>query len=417
MKEGTAQIGLENDWSPDAAGWVRLARYGEHPKTRTVERPGGGVQRETWIQVLDKPAATQMANQFNGLVGRLRRAIRSVPVYVGHPDLATVSPETAAAIGDMTPVGATNRLQARDDGLYAQLSLFPSGQAAVENDGLKKLSPLWWVEPIGAAAAVGQPIRCRPHTLISIALTDQPNLAGGEALANQTRTPEGVTPSAGSGARSASYGDSSEDLTHMKHLLIGLLAAQGVVLANDATDDTVFARINERLTKLNGDLTALGNEKATLTSRVAGLEADLTAEKAARTKADGDLAAARTALGNERKARATALVDLAIHKGQLPIADRDVRITALFTAADFDAAATALGNEKARFNTGSGSASGERRSDANASPAAASTQLMALANELVQTGKAPDWNAAWQLTKTTHAGLHEQLAAKADASK
>jgi hypothetical protein len=42
---------------------------------------------------------------------------------------------------------------------------------------------------------------------------------------------------------------------------------------------------------------------------------------------------------------------------------------------------------------------------------------MALANELVQTGKAPDWNAAWQLTKTTHAGLHEQLAAKADASK
>lgn len=409
MRLQNAQVGIENEWAPDSTGWVRLARYGEHPKVRLVQE-GSGLRRETWIQVLDRPGSERLAASFNGLFGTLQRAFKSAPVYVGHPDLAKHAPESGAALGNMTPVGAVGRLEARDDGLYAQLNLFDEGQAAVANEGMKKLSPLWIVETMGTPTA-GDPIRCRPVRLISVALTDRPNLSGGEALANHERTPEGLTSKPGTGALSAPCDGSPTDIT-MKHLLIGLLAAQGITLANEATDDAVFARINERLRALADQGTTLANEKAHLAGRVTALESDLTAEKTARTKSDTDLVAAQTALGNERKAHAGAVVDLAIAQGKVAVADRDARIQLILSAADFSAAAAALANEAPKHKT-TGSATGDRRADANNTPATAARQVTALANELIRTGKAKDWDDAWKLTEVSHPALHEQMAAKA----
>lgn len=415
MSEHLSIVGLSNEYTPDSAGWVRLAPWGDHPKTRAV-RDGQGLRMERWVQRLHREDGERLAQQVNGLWGKVRRAFASVPVYARHPDLGTMAPETGAARQEEVPVGGVSRMEAREDGLYAQIGLFPAGRAAVENEGLKWLSPFWWVAPMAPpAGAAAETLWGRPVGIISVGLTDNPNLEGGQALANQ-RPPQGVTPEPGTGAGSAATKFSEANPT-MKPLLIGLLVANGVAIANDATDDVALKHLNDLLARQRSDLTALGNEKGTLTGRVSQLEADLSAEKQAHAQAKTALETAKTALANATELAVPALVDLAIREGRVAVADRDARIAKLKGAADLKADAQALANEQVRYPVGGGGTSatqGDRRGDANATtPDGAERQLIGLANEAVKAGRCADFTAAWLETKTTHPHLHETLAKKA----
>lgn len=199
----------------------------------------------------------------------------------------------------------------------------------------------------------------------------------------------------------------------MKHLLIGLLAAQGVALANDSTDDAVFRASNDLVKRLTDERSALANDKSTLTAKVTELESTLTAEKTARTQAETALGNEKAALANERKAHATALVDLAIAQGKIAVADRDSRISTLTGAQDFTAAAAALANESVKHRVAGGD-QGERRGDAGATNAdEASRKLLALCNEDVRAGRAQDFSSAWESSKASHPALHEAIAKKA----
>lgn len=415
MSEQVSIFGLSNEFTPDSSGWVRLAPWGAHPKTRTV-RDARGVRTERWVQVLSRGDGENLVRRASGLWGRMKRAFQSVPVYARHPDLGRVSPETAAAAETPVPVGGISQLEAREDGLYVQVGLFPEGRTAVENEKLKYLSALWWVEriesPVGAPNGTQY---ARPVELISVGLTDSPNIPGGDALDNQA-PPQGVTPSAGTGAKSArTDGPIQEDSeSKMKSLLIGLLVGQGIALANDASDDAVLKSANELLAKLRTDVTALGNEKTTLTSRVTALEADLVSERTAHATTKTALEATKTALGNERAIAAPAIVDLAITQGRIAIAEREARIARVKGATDLAAETTALANEAVKHPVGGGSASSDRRADATAgTPEDAERKLLAMANEAVRNGEAADFSAAWAATKVSHPALHETLAKKA----
>lgn len=401
-------FGLANELVLDDSGWALLSPFGEHPKTRTV-RTAQGERAETWLQVLDRESAEAMAQKFNSPWSRVKRAISSVPVFVRHPDLASVSPETVAENqGTEMPVGSVNRLEVRPKGLYAQISLFPAGRDAVANERLRWMSPFWWVEPIEASGGLK---RGRPVELISVGLTDRPNITQGEALDNQ-RPPEGVTPQSKSGSGSERNQNDPIEEPRMKNLLIGLLAAHGIALANDAKEDDVFGHVHTRLAKLGSDLTALGNEKAVLTTKVATLEGEIAAGKTALAEAKAGAETARTALGNERKQRATLAVDIAILRGQLAPADREARIAKIAGAQDPEAEFTSLANEATRFKTTSAT-TGDRRADAGVTTADdASKQLLAVANELVRKGEQPDFESAWRSTKQTHTALHEAMAKK-----
>jgi hypothetical protein len=413
MNQHLSIVGLSNEFTPDSAGWVRLAPWGDHPKTRVVQ-DGAGPRLERWVQRLEREDGERLAHQVNGLWGKVRRAFASVPVYARHPDLGAMSPETGAERQEEVPVGGVSRMEAREDGLYAQIGLFPAGRTAVENEGLKWLSPFWWVAPmVPPTGATPGTLWGRPVGIISVGLTDNPNLEGGQALANQ-RPPQGVTPQPGTGAGSAPT-RISEATPTMKPLLIGLLVANGVAIANDASDDAVLKNINELLARQRTDLTALGNEKGTLSGRVTQLEADLNAEKTAHSQAKTALETARTSLANATELAAVAHVDLAIREGRVAVADRESRIARLKAAADLKADTQALANEQVRYPVGSqgSSASGDRRADANpASADEAQRQLLALANEEIKAGRAADFHQAWLNTKSSHPKLHESLAKK-----
>ena len=383
----TQLIGLANEI--DEQGWCKICPYGESSKI-TASRDG---RINTYIQVMDQEGAIALANGFNSLWGRMKRAIASVPLFDGHPDLTRIDPnQSGGSRQPETPVGSINRLEARDNGLYAQVALFPSGQA-LANDGKKFISPFWWT---AEAETRGDLKVVRPFELISGGLTSRPNIQGGEALAN---------------TQTLNVGSSN-----MKAHIIGFLAARGFALANSASDEDCLARVIGITTKLEADLTAanadkaaLANEKTALANEKAALITERDTAKSDVTKATENATQATTALANERGALSEALVDLAIAQGRIAVADRDARIKRLKEATDFSSEKTALANESVKHSTTAGTdRKGEAKFDATARH-----QLHALCNERMQSDKL-GFNEAWDavITDPKNAALVASMRAK-----
>lgn len=366
-----ALVCLSNEIGSD--GWARVATYGEHLQTRVFLDETGRTIQQRYLQVVDRAGAEALANSFNSVGRRIKRALFCVPLYVRHPDLAVVHPgDIGNSKAPLAAVGSINRLEAREDGLYALTGLFDSGRIAVENEGLKYISIFWWVKPTGETR--GDAIVTTPSEVISGGLTDTPNIAGTQALANQ---------------RSATT-TTTTDPDPMKHLLIGWLAAQGIALANDASDQSVFDSFRTHYEAKTSNLAALGNEKSTLTTKVSVLETDKTAVanelatvKTTLATAQTDLATANTALANERKAKHEAIVDLAIGTGRLAVADRDAKILALANAKDaaaFDTEVKALKEAPVKFRVAAANEGARRADAANTKTQPARDQIIALAN-------------------------------------
>src|SRR5580658_5589670 len=143
---------LANAAALDEDGWALIAPFGEHPKTRFVKK-NGKMQREQFIQVLDQQSADQLLSRENSLFRRIRRAVVGIPVYKGHPDLGDFSPETAAGAAKKEIIGAIDKVRKTERGLEAHFVLTPAGADAVERQGCKYPSALWYVQPVGRRGA------------------------------------------------------------------------------------------------------------------------------------------------------------------------------------------------------------------------------------------------------------------------
>ncbi len=325
---------LANHAALDDDGWALIAHAREHPKTRQVIGAGGRMEEQRFIQVLDNESADALLAAENSFFRSLKRALIGIPVYRDHPDLADYAPETAARRQPKTVIGVIDRVRKGDRGIEAHFALTPDGAAAVENDGAKFPSALWLVKPFGRR---DDSTLVRPFRLISAGLTPFPNISGVESLANARPTEPAAT------------AEPTQENTMIKQLIIGWLAAKGVILANDATDQAVLDAVQKHDTGHITAATALGNEKTTLAGTITTLENERTqltqsrdAEKARADQAVTALANEQTARKAERHGRAAAVVDLAITQGRLAVAQREAQITALENAADFAAEAKKL---------------------------------------------------------------------------
>jgi hypothetical protein len=288
----------------------------------------GRPTEQKFIQVLDNDSADALLSKENSLFGRIKRAIVGVPVYDGHPDLKDHAPETLCNAGRKNTIGVVNKVRKGARGIEGRFSLTPEGAAAVAN-GSKYPSALWLVQPDGRR---GDAILAKPFKLLSVGLTAYPNISGVESLANAKGA--GFSPT-----HTPAPGEEIQKEPAMNKLIQAWLLAQGITLANEATDQQVLEALQKHVTGKTGEVTALGNEKSTLAGKITTLESNVTAltnEKTALANEVTGLKAQVTALGNEntglRKCRATAVVDLVIQKGKLPVAKRDETIAALANA-------------------------------------------------------------------------------------
>ena len=132
---------LPTSVKPGDRTWVQLSPYGEFPQT---DADGKRV-----VQVVDEAAANAMASAFAD-------ACRDVLVDADHGSENGGSSEAYAWI---------QKLEARDDGLWAAFRWTDKGAEAVSARRYRFVSPAWMVGADG-----------RPSALASVALVNNPNI-------------------------------------------------------------------------------------------------------------------------------------------------------------------------------------------------------------------------------------------------
>ena len=261
--------------------------------------PFGRFPHRVGIQVFDRQAANAIVSLFNSARDRLARLWRGLPIYIGHPDL---DPKTYP---DHRKYGSVQQLEVRDDGLYAQARWSRAGREIVNDEHFDFPSPLWNMEPVPREAGAFRPVE-----LISVGLTNRPNIANKPVGANtQTPHPAG-------------------ELDPMKReeliTKLGLRPAEG---ADGVTDE----QIDAALTRLR----AAENEHDQLSTQ-------LRAANEAR-----DEQSARAA--NERRARIEDRLTVAANAGRITEAEKAGWRTRL--EADFDGGCAALDSLVPAMNT------------------------------------------------------------------
>ena len=142
-------------------GWAHITPCGEFPHA------GAGV-----VQVIDRATCDAIAEEFNA-----RKAGANFPgilVDFDHFSLDTAQSSEAA--------GWIAELESRDTGLWARVRWSDAGLAAVQGGRFRLMSPVF--PPPSACEDLGGG-KIRPRTLVSVALTNEPNIKGGRPLANR----------------------------------------------------------------------------------------------------------------------------------------------------------------------------------------------------------------------------------------
>ena len=151
----------DKDFMLAGDGWVQVTPCGEFPHV------GAGV-----TQVIDREACDRIAAEFNG-----RKSDANFPgvlVDFDHFSLDTgQSSEAAGWISD---------LESRDTGLWARVRWSDAGLAAVQGGRFRLMSPVF--PPPSACEDLGGG-KIRPRALVSVALTNEPNIKGGRPIANR----------------------------------------------------------------------------------------------------------------------------------------------------------------------------------------------------------------------------------------
>lgn len=352
-------VALANELALDNDGWALLAPFGEHRKERLVNRDGA-IKTERYLQVLDAAAVDAIIANEKGtnMIQKIKRALVKRPIYRDHPDLKLYNQE-AVAIGnqELTPLGVNDGCRKTERGLEFRPLLAPDGVGAIEKDGCKYPSALFLLKKTGVVREGGW-IEVRPFALASIGLTPTPNISGVDSLANANAT----KPAATTETETKTQND------HMKSLVIGWLAAQGIALANDATDQAVFDAFNREMLTRATSATALGNDKNTLTQTVNSLTTDRDAQKQRADEAVTALGNAQTDSSKLRKQLIAARVDLGITQGKLAVSERENQLAVLENSKTLDADLEKLDKLPVKFLVANAD-EGSRKAGANATNA------------------------------------------------
>ena len=318
--EAEPAVGAANDVAAiapaagDAIGhadhWFQVSPFGRFP-----HRVG--------IQVFDRLAANAIVSRFNSARDRLARLWRGLPVFIGHPDL---DPKTYP---DHRKYGSIQRLEVRDDGLYAQAKWSRAGREIVNDEHFDFPSPLWSMEPVPHETGAFRPVE-----LISVGLTNRPNIANKPVGAN-THPDAALDPM------------TREELIN----LLGLRPTEG---ADGVADEQIHAAV----------------------TRLRTAENELRAAHEAR-----DQEATRAA--NERRARIEDRLAAAVHAGRITESGKAGWRTRL--EADFDGACVALNGLVPAMNTRATQQTGGLGARNGGSVAMTRAARIQAANEAVET--------------------------------
>lgn len=316
------------------------------------------------IQRFDAESSRRLASTFAS--AKTANADFAIPLYEGHPDV----PALAADYPDKKAYAWVQNVVADQSGLALQVKWSDAGEKLLANGHYRFISPYWNVEPIPSPKPNASFDWVRPVELVSVGLTNMPNIRAIPALSNDSNN---------NGKDSA-----------MKEHLLKILG-----LANDATDDQIAAAVKDL------SVPALRTQISTLQSEVAAGKTALSNEQTARAT---DKAAAQTAFAAERGARIGILLDNAVRDGRVTPATRQQWNDDLVK--DFDGKVTALANAPKVIATGNPITqdAGKRKTET----ASRQDRVLSLVNaEISKNGG--DYDAAWNTVKLANPDLFAQM--------
>lgn len=305
-------------------GWVQLSPYGDFANAQ-------GMQRVTFED------AQRIVEDFNRL-SKIPQRIMGLPWYIGHPDHEAFKERYK----DTRAYGRIKALEARSDGLFANVRFNDEGKKLVESEAFHGHSVNWRMRQDGSV--------WRPFSLKSVGFTNEPAIPVLPVLAANEHEP-----------------------ANNEHMQLMDWIKKLLGLAPEATDDEVktgMEAVNERAKKYDevapkmaANETALAEEQAARKAAEEKMTADAAAfaneKKAlegralmAETKAsDATLkaVAAETSFANERKARIEGLVRLGVQVGKITPAEKAKWETEF--ANEFETTATKLEKAPVKMRT------------------------------------------------------------------
>jgi hypothetical protein len=152
--------------------YYSVAPYGDHP-------------HERGLQCFSKAAAERLVKRFKGWFGIPFLRFTRVPVYIGHPD----DPELQELPGhqDARIWGYVRDLKVTDEGLMAAIDWTEEGEALIASGKYQSFSPRWTL----IRRAEGEYV---PHRLLSLGLTNRPNIAGAHCQPIRVHRPQAQDP-------------------------------------------------------------------------------------------------------------------------------------------------------------------------------------------------------------------------------
>ncbi|MGE9294129.1 MAG: phage protease [Puniceicoccales bacterium] len=366
MKEDTICTLVTQEWANATTGWLKLADYGDWPHPRGIQR-------------LSRQAAATMCEYFKSLRGRLARRFGGLPVYIGHPDDPGFAGQSGH--GDTRAYAWISDMQDRDDGLYVLPRWSQAGRELLGNAVYKFLSPRWGMRHL--EGDLYEPVR-----LISIGLTNQPNIPG-EAIANASTYPTSDTFTDDSSNCTVNLNE--QDTRPVEAL--DILDLLGVNPEGDWRSACLEMAANARRWVQEGEnLSSDSEELSNENERFYRLANE---HEKAREQAEENFA-------NERRARISLLIDHALLRGRILPHERESWESGL--EADFEGGLRDLCNTRFALHT-------QPRTGALGSRAPLVRKrrdFLALVNERVDsTGE--DFTTAWSAMKRDRPELYDQL--------
>lgn len=148
-------VNIAANFSSAAEGTLTL-KYGSYPNAAGV-------------QIFDRASAEALVRSFNT---DLARQPAGLPIFQGHPDFPHWVKENPGV--SMAALGRIKQLEATHEGLRIRYALNQGGIAAAGS--FSSYSPAWNMEPVRGST----PPAFRPIQLVSIGLTNRPNIPGTE---------------------------------------------------------------------------------------------------------------------------------------------------------------------------------------------------------------------------------------------
>ncbi|HPA20748.1 MAG TPA: phage protease [Verrucomicrobiae bacterium] len=289
-------VGASNELAD--GDWQRISAYGDFPNEAGLQRVG-------------REDAEAMVAAFNSIRGRLGRMFRGLPIFAGHPDADPVRYK------DHRRYGKIEELDARDDGLYGRVAWNSLGRENIDEGYMLYPSPRWYLRKDGR--------HVRPDELISVGLTNRPNIPGDPWAKNE----------AGESAGSDNPNTEGDDT--MPQWLRDMLLAAGLIKPEASNEEQVKGAVKG----LIDGRAAAANEKTQAEGRATAITVERDALKTERDGLRTQLAAANeraTGLGAERDALRGARADAEIRHlqavGKLSPADAAARRTELLACAN-----------------------------------------------------------------------------------